>query len=59
MQWEYMTLDLAELQPKSDDAALLNEAGAKGWELVSITIRNIAYLKRQLGKPTNRIKPGS
>jgi hypothetical protein len=56
MQWEYMTIDLTELHPNSDDAALLNEAGAKGWELVGISVKNIAYLKRQLGKPNYRTK---
>jgi hypothetical protein len=56
VQWEYMTIDLAEMHRKSDDATVLNRAGAEGWELVSITLRNIAYLKRQLGKPANRTK---
>jgi hypothetical protein len=56
MQWEYMTIDLTELHPRSDDAALLNEAGAIGWELVGISVKNVAYLKRQLGKPNHRTK---
>jgi hypothetical protein len=51
------TIDLAEMHRKSDDAAVLNRAGAEGWELVSVTLRNIAYLKRpQLSKPANRTK---
>jgi hypothetical protein len=59
MQWEYMTIDLTELHPRCNDAALLNEAGAMGWELVGISVKNVAYLKRLLGKPSNRTKPVS
>jgi hypothetical protein len=34
--------------PTTDDIMILKEAGAEGWELVTIESNGIAYLKRQL-----------
>ena len=48
-QWEYSKRDLSEVPTKIDDIDLLNDAGRDGWELVSITANNIAYLKRPVG----------
>lgn len=46
--WEYRKIDLNEQRPRSDELELLNAAGADGWELVSVTNNNIAYLKRPI-----------
>lgn len=46
-QWEYEVLDLNELPRRTSVLDVLNDAGAKGWELVSISPLNIAVLKRQ------------
>ena len=46
--WEYRKIDLNQQHPRSDELELLNAAGAHGWELISITNNNIAYLKRPL-----------
>ena len=47
-QWEYSKIDLSRINPRSDDIELLNEAGQDGWELLTITANNIAYLKRSV-----------
>jgi hypothetical protein len=47
-QWEYRKFDLSGINPRSDDVELLNGAGLDGWELVTITANNIAYLKRRV-----------
>ena len=46
--WEYTKRDLNNATPRSDDIDLLNEVGRDGWELVTITANNLAYLKRPL-----------
>jgi hypothetical protein len=46
-QWEYTTVDLSKLPPRTDEIDLLNDAGEGGWELVTITINGVAYLKRK------------
>jgi hypothetical protein len=51
-EWEYRTINLSDLPPKTSELDLLREAGEDGWELVTITPNNIAYLKRQVRKPT-------
>lgn len=51
-QWEYNKIDLSNVSARSDDVDLLDQAGRDGWELVSITPNNIAYLKRQVPAPT-------
>jgi len=47
-QWEYLKIDLNELPPRTDEIDLLNDAGARGWELVCIAPKNTAYLRRQV-----------
>jgi hypothetical protein len=47
-EWEYCTLQLSDLPRRTVEIDLLNDAGEQGWELVGITNKNIAYLKRQL-----------
>jgi Domain of unknown function (DUF4177) len=50
-QWEYRTIELTDSYGRGDDIAVLNKAGSEGWELVRITVNNIAYLKRVLEQP--------
>jgi hypothetical protein len=47
-QWEYRAIQLNEAPARGEDLDVLNEAGEEGWELVGITTKMIAYLKRQL-----------
>jgi hypothetical protein len=46
--WEYRKIDLSGINARSDDVELLNYAGQDGWELLTITANNIAYLKRSV-----------
>ena len=46
--WQYRKLQLNQHAPRSDELEMLNAAGAEGWELVSMTSNNIAYLKREI-----------
>ena len=48
MRWEYIKIDLNDHSAKMDDITILSRAGAEGWELIAISITNIAYLKRPL-----------
>ena len=50
-EWEYRKTALNDLPPRTDDLDLLSEAGSQGWELVTILLNNVAYLKRA-GAPT-------
>jgi len=52
-EWEYRKIDLNDLPHKAKDIDLLNDAGAKGWEVVTIASNAIAYLKRQVGRPSS------
>ena len=47
-EWEYRKLFLNMHPPQGDELDVLNAAGAEGWELVSITSKNLADLKRQV-----------
>ena len=47
-EWKYRKIDLNLHRPQGDGLDLLNAAGTDGWELVSITSNNMAYLKREL-----------
>jgi hypothetical protein len=51
-EWEYTKIDLNDLPGKAFEIDVLNGAGKDGWELVLITSNNIAFLKRQIRKPT-------
>ena len=53
-EWEYMTISLNDLPPKASEIDVLNDAGKDGWELVIITSNNIAFVKRQIRKPTSQ-----
>lgn len=45
--WEYCVINLSCLPKKATEADLLNDAGAQGWELVTIIPNlNVAYMKR-------------
>ena len=44
--FEYRKIDLSARPRKLDEIGVLNEAGKDGWELVSIAVNHIAYLKR-------------
>jgi hypothetical protein len=46
-EWEYRKLFLNLHPPRGDELNVLNAAGSEGWELVSITGNNVAYLKRE------------
>jgi len=50
-QWEYHKIDLNNVPAKSSDLDSLDDAGKDGWELVTITANNCAYLKRQVEDP--------
>ena len=49
MDWEYRKVALNDHSRRSDDIDLLSALGEDGWELVTITTNNIAYLKRAMG----------
>jgi hypothetical protein len=53
-EWEYTTFDLSDLPIKILDVDVLNNAGGEGWELIAITVNNIAYMKRQIVTPAPR-----
>jgi hypothetical protein len=55
-EWEYRKVDLNDPPREETDLDLLDKAGGEGWELVVITINNIAYLKRQVPKRSSRQK---
>jgi hypothetical protein len=57
LQWEYLQVDLGDLQQGHDDVDLLNDAGNEGWELVAITVNGIAYLKRAIKEPARARAP--
>jgi len=44
--WDYLTLDLSDLPKRANLVDALNAAGNEGWELVAITLNNIAIFKR-------------
>jgi hypothetical protein len=53
-EWEYIKIDLSDLPRNADGIDLLNDAGKVGWELVTLTRNNIAYLKRPVRRRTSR-----
>lgn len=46
VQWEHLAISLEEMN-YAEKTAKLNELGRDGWELVTITQRPSAYLKRK------------
>ena len=56
-EWEYVTVSLSDLPVKTRAVDVLNDAGEQGWELVTITSNNIAYLKRQVLRRRSRPRP--
>ena len=50
-EWECRKISLNDLPRRTEDIDLLNDAGAKGWEVIAITPNRIAYLKRQIERP--------
>lgn len=55
--FEYSILDLNALRRKQTDLDALNEKGAEGWELVSISSINIALLKRKSSEADAEERP--
>lgn len=61
LAWQYQQLDFKQLPPRVSEIDALNRAGEDGWELVAITVNNLAILKRQTnGSASERsvAKPG-
>jgi hypothetical protein len=58
-EWEYRTVHLSDLARGTDEIDLLNDAGEVGWELVGITNKNVAYMRRELAPtaPPTRSSP--
>jgi len=52
-RWQYLSIDLANLPRWTDELDLLNEAGEVGWELMTITTNNVAYLRRAVDAPAS------
>jgi hypothetical protein len=46
-EWEYREINLSDLPRKISELNLLDQAGEDGWELVVITQKKMAYLKRE------------
>jgi hypothetical protein len=53
-KWEYTIISLNDLPFKPGVIEVLNDAGKEGWELVAITLNDIAYLKRQIGRTRSK-----
>jgi hypothetical protein len=53
-EWEYIKIDLNDLPRNTEGIDLLNDAGKEGWELVTLTSNNIAFLKRPIRRRTSR-----
>ena len=50
-EWEYLTINLGDLPFKTGPVDLLDNAGKGGWELITITSNNMAYMKRPVDQP--------
>jgi hypothetical protein len=57
-QWEYIRIDLSSASARRGDIDILTSAGNEGWELVAITVNNIAYLKRPVATAKSKARPG-
>lgn len=56
-QWEYIKIDLNSASAKRDDLDILTSVGNEGWELVAITVNNMAYLKRAVASAKSKARP--
>jgi hypothetical protein len=56
-QWEYTKIDLNSASARRDDMEFLTDAGNERWELVAITVNNIAYLKRAVAGAKRTTRP--
>ena len=56
-QWEYIKIDLNSASAKRDDIDILTSVGNEGWELVAITVNNMAYLKRAVASAKSKARP--
>jgi hypothetical protein len=45
-EWEYIRLSMSDIPLKTRTIDALNSMGKDGWELVTITRNNTAYLRR-------------
>jgi hypothetical protein len=50
-RWQYREIDLNDLRSGAGTVDVLEGAGEDGWELVTITTKGLAYLKRQIEIP--------
>jgi hypothetical protein len=50
-RWQYREIDLNDLPSGAGTVDVLEVAGVDGWELVTITTKGLAYLKRQIEIP--------
>ena len=57
--WEYDQINLNELPRKMNALDVLNDAGAEGWELVTLTALNIAILKRPVPQARSALGAGA
>jgi hypothetical protein len=55
-EWEYRKIDLNDPPSEKSDLELLDKVGDEGWELVVMTINNMAYLNRPIAKPQSKRK---
>ena len=55
-EWEYRKIDLGDLPREKTDLDFLAKAGDDGWELIAITIHNMAYLNRPISKQRSKQK---
>jgi hypothetical protein len=54
-QCEYGQVDLNALPRKASEIDVLNDAGEDGWQLVVITRKSVADLKRQVGTANSQV----
>jgi hypothetical protein len=52
-RWEYRIVNLSETSRGARDIDLLADAGEQGWELVTVTPNNMAYMKRPVEPPAS------
>ena len=55
-QWQYCVIYLNDAPRESNELDVLNDAGGEGWELIGITVNNIAYMKHQILAPAKTLR---